>query len=204
MGDRLVDPRVQAEGQAIALAVDGIEQRVEIVAAVAQHVQHRPEHLALAIVERGDLDQRRRDEGAGRRRLGQGQGRDASPGSALGLDVGQDAVPRFRRDDGADIGRQAIGIGDHEFRHGALEHGENAVGDILLQAQHTQRRTALSRRVEGGHDHVAHHLFGERGGIDDQGILPARLGNQRNGPAVDTEAAGRAGAGSGGRRRSSR
>ena len=47
--DRLVDPGVQAEGEAVAGGVDLVDQRVEVAAPVAQHMQHRPEHFALDV-----------------------------------------------------------------------------------------------------------------------------------------------------------
>ena len=46
-GDRRVDAAVNAERQAVAGGVDRIEQLVEPVGREAQHVQDRPEHLAV-------------------------------------------------------------------------------------------------------------------------------------------------------------
>ncbi len=43
MRDRLVEARVEPEGEAIAGGVDVVHQPVEIVAPVADDVQHRPE-----------------------------------------------------------------------------------------------------------------------------------------------------------------
>jgi hypothetical protein len=62
----------------------------------------------------------------------------------------------------------------------ALQHGQHAVGHVLLQAEHAQRRAALAGAVEGRGDDIADHLFGERGGIDDHGVLAAGLGDQRD------------------------
>ena len=38
---------------------------------------------------------------------------------------------------------------------------------------------ALARRLEGRGDHIAHRLFGQRGGIDAHRIQPAGFRNQR-------------------------
>ena len=76
------------------------------------------------------------------------------------------------------------GLPTSSSAHRALQHGERAVGDILLQAEHAQRRAALAGAVEGGGDDVADHLLGERRGIDHQRVLPAGLGDQRDGLAV--------------------
>ena len=63
---RLVDARVHAQRQSVAGRVDLLEQLGELVARVAQHVQHRAEDLALQLGDAVDLDHRRRDEGAAR------------------------------------------------------------------------------------------------------------------------------------------
>ena len=55
----------------------------------------------------------------------------------------------------------------------------DAVGDIVLQAQDAQRRAALPGRIEGRGDDVADDLFGERGGIDHHRVEAAGLGDQR-------------------------
>jgi hypothetical protein len=68
MRNSLVKARVQAEGQAIAGGVDVVDQPVEIVALVADHVQDRAEDFALEVGELFQLDDRRRHEGAFSRR----------------------------------------------------------------------------------------------------------------------------------------
>ncbi len=105
-----------------------------------------------------------------------------------GLDVGQDAVARLRRDDGADVDRQARGVADLELAQRALQHGERAVGHVLLQAQDAQRRAALAGGIEGGGDHVRHHLLGQRRRVHHQGVLPAGLGHERHGRPSGVEA----------------
>src|ERR1700722_4258421 len=60
--DRFVDAGVQAEGETVTGGVDLVDQFVERVALVAQHMQHRPEHLALDVRDLVHFDQRRRYE----------------------------------------------------------------------------------------------------------------------------------------------
>src|SRR5690606_2837651 len=64
MRDRLVETRVQAEGEAVAGRVDVVDQLVEIGAAEADDVQYGAEDLTLEICERLDLDDGRRNVGA--------------------------------------------------------------------------------------------------------------------------------------------
>jgi hypothetical protein len=92
--------------------------------------------------------------------------------------MGVDRVARLRRDDRADVDIERIGPPDAQFAQGAFQHGNGAVGDLFLQAQHAQGRTPLTRTVEGRGDDVAHHLFGQRRGIDDHRILTAGFGDE--------------------------
>ena len=178
--DGLVDARVQSEGERVARVVDGVHERLEIGAPVTQHVQHRAEHLALHLGDVADLDERRRHEGAARRRSRQRQLLDAAAAGAHRFDVALDVLLGLARDDRADVGGEAIGIVDDEFAQRAPEHDEHALGDVLLQAQDAQRRAALAGAVERGGEHVADHLLGQRRGIDDQRVLAAGLRDQRH------------------------
>ncbi|PAV68634.1 hypothetical protein WR25_18437 [Diploscapter pachys] len=173
MRDRLVEARVQAERQAIAGGVDPVDQPVQLGAAEADDVQHRPEHLALQLGDVGQFDDRRRDEGAVRGVARERELFDAVAAVTHLRDVRVDIGLRLGGDDRADVGRQRVGAADRQLVQRALDHRERAVGDLLLQTQDAQRRTALACAVEGGGDDVRHHLFGERGGIDDHRILPA-------------------------------
>ena len=69
--DRLVDAGVQSERQSIAGGVDVLDDAVEVVAPVTQHMQHRTEHLALDVGDPADLDQGGGNEGAELSRRGQ-------------------------------------------------------------------------------------------------------------------------------------
>ena len=83
------------------------------------------------------------------------------------------------RDHRTHIGGQLRGIPDDHAAHGAGKHRDDAVGDLLLQVQHAQRRAALAGTGEGRGDGIIDHLFRQRGGIHHHGIHPARLGDQR-------------------------
>jgi hypothetical protein len=80
----------------------------------------------------------------------------------------------------ADVGGQAVRHADAQFLHRALQHLDGFIGDVFLQEQHAQRRAALAGAVEGRAQHVLHHLLRQRRGIDDQGVLAAGFGDQRN------------------------
>ena len=105
--------RVHAEGQAVAGGIDSSSAPgLQVLAPVAQHVQHRPEHLALARRRCG----RSRSVSAARRcraRLRrQTQLMHRMARRAHGLDVVEQALLRLRRDDRTDVGRQPVGIAD--------------------------------------------------------------------------------------------
>ena len=188
MRDRLVEARMQAEGEAVAGGVDRIDQPVQPRAAEAHDVQHRAEHLARQVGDIVKLDDRRRHEGAVRGFPRQPDLLHRAAEAAHPIDMLRNIRLGFGGDDRADIDRQPIGPPDRQFVQRALDHVERAVGDILLQAQDAQRRATLPRAVEGGGDHVRHHLLGERGGIDDHRILAAGLRDQRDRRAIGGEA----------------
>ena len=84
----------------------------------------------------------------------------------------------------ADLGRDLARIADVQFARRADQHGEHAVGDVVLQAEQPQRRAALAGGAERRRDDVVDDLFGQRGGIDDHGVDAAGLGDQRHDRAV--------------------
>ena len=65
-----------------------------------------------------------------------------------------------------------------------LQHRDDALGHILLHEQQARRRAALAGAVEGGGQHIAHRLLGQRRAIDDHGIHAAGLGDQRGDGAI--------------------
>ena len=70
-------------------------------------------------------------------------------------------------------------IADGELVHRAREHREHAVGDLVLNAEHAQRRAALAGAVERGADDVVDDLLGQRRSVDDHRVLAAGLRDQR-------------------------
>ena len=93
-------------------------------------------------------------------------------------DVRHQRRARLGVDHRADVGRKAPRIADRELAHRALQHREHVVGDVVLHAQHAQRRAALSCTVERRHDRIRHDLLGQRRAVDDHRVLPAGLGDQ--------------------------
>ena len=87
---------------------------------------------------------------------------------------------RLRVDDRPDVGVRARRVADHELIHRAGEELDHARRDLLLHAQHAQRRAALARAVEGRGHSVVHHLLGQRRGVDDHRVLSAGFRDQRN------------------------
>ncbi len=63
----------------------------------------------------------------------------------------------------ADIGGQALRIAHTALRHRATQHFQRMFRDVLLNAQQTQRRAALTRAVKGRGDDIDHHLFCQGG-----------------------------------------
>ena len=140
--------------------------------------------LAVEVGERTDLDHRRGDEMAvlGARREFEPGEESPAPG-----EVGEMRVERGARllvDHRADIGGKVARVADGQRLHRPADHRQHAVGDIVLDEQHAQRRAALPRALERRSDDVAGDLFGERGRIDDHRILSTGLGDQRKDRAV--------------------
>ena len=193
MADRLVEAGVQAEGQAITGRIDVLDQPLQVVALVAQDMEDRAEDFAMQILQRADLDDRRGDEGAVFGFGAERQLLDLAAEAAHAGDMLLDDALGLVGNDRTDIDLEAIGAADGKLLQRALEHGEDTVGDVFLQAQHAQRRAALAGAVEGRGDDVEDHLFGQRRGIDDHGVLAAGFGDQRDRLAVRQQARGKLG-----------
>ena len=86
---------------------------------------------------------------------------------------------RLRVDDRADMNGEIARITQPQFAGGACDHGDHAIGHILLHEEQAQGRAALAGGAEGAHDHVICDLLGESGGIDDHGIDAPGFGNER-------------------------
>ena len=182
-GDGFVDAGMHAEGQAVAGGGEVGQQLVQPVAAVAQHVQHRAEHLAPDVADCVDFDDGGRVERSGsaagwQRRLVHG-----FAGHDHAGDMGGDAGLGLGRNDRADIAGQPVRITHGELGQRAAQHVQHPVGRIGLQTEYAERRAALAGTVEGGGEHIGHDLFGEGGAIDHQRVLPAGFGYQRHGLA---------------------
>ena len=72
-------------------------------------------------------------------------------------------LPPAAVNDRANIGGQQGGVATAQLLHGAFEHGDDAVGAVVLHTQQTQGRAALARAVKGGRNNVQHGLFYQRG-----------------------------------------
>ena len=82
------------------------------------------------------------------------------------------------------------GVADLDLRHRAFQHVEDAVGDVVLQAEDAQGRAALASRIERRRNDVGDDLFGERRGIDDHRVEAAGFGDEGEGRAAAGEAPG--------------
>ncbi len=182
--DAGLDAAVDAEGEPVAGGVDASRQLLEVGGADSGQVQHRAEDLARQLLDRIDLEQVRREEAAlvAIRRQLAGVQHARAPGEPL--DVRLQAGARALVDDRADVGRGVRGVADAQFAHRAREHVDQPVGDLVLHVEHAQRRAALSGAVEARGDHVVHHLFRQRGGVDDHRVLAAGLGDQHRARAA--------------------
>ncbi len=109
---------------------------------------------------------------------------------AHGLDVFLDASLGFGVDHRADVHGQALRVAQAAFSHGALEHFDDTVCRIFLQAQYAQGRATLASAVEGRRHHVDHHLFGQCRRVDDHRVLATGFGDQRNRTALVVQATG--------------
>ena len=164
LGHRLVDPGVDPQRQAVAGGVDVGQHLRQLLTPVAQHMQHRPEHLAIELGHCGNFNQRGRHKTA---LCGQRRAQFSAPDLAAlplhGVHMTLDGGQCFGVDHRAHIGGQSAGVADAQLRHCALQHGDQAVGHIVLHTQQPQRRTPLAGAVKGrGHD-VGHRLLGQRG-----------------------------------------
>ncbi len=170
---------MHAEGQAITRRANVGEQRVETVALKANDVQHRPENFALERLDPVDLDQGRRHEGVVREVLRQGESVHRVTRTPHRRDVALDRLARVAVDHRSDVGRESIGIAGRELAHRALEHVQHRGSDLVLQAQHAQRRAALPGGIERRMHRVLHHLLRQRRRVDDHRVLAAGLGDER-------------------------
>ena len=179
--DRLVDAALDAERQAVAGRVDRVDRaRGSSPSRIAHDVQDRPEHFARRAAAESSISisvgatkvpcahagrQRQREDRArrGARHCATCASSCARASSSI---TGPTSVARRR---GSPMRSSSIA---------PRSIGSDAIGDVVLQAQHAQRRAALARAVERRREHVGHHLLGQRGAVDDHRVLAAGLGDR--------------------------
>src|SRR3546814_9113356 len=77
-----------------------------------------------------------------------------------------------------------------DLSHGTLEHCERALGNVVLEAKQSQRRTTLAGTVKCRCDDVRYDLLSERTGIHDHRILATCLSDKRDWFIVHRQATG--------------
>ena len=131
--DRAVDAAVNAQREAIAGAVDGLDDLIQAVGGVGDHMKDGPEHLALQEVQAVDPIDAGGEKGAVGAGLGQGRPAQqaavavhAPPvGLQHGQGVGVDHRPHVRGQQRRVAHRQLGGRAD--------QHIDDAPGDVVLQ-----------------------------------------------------------------------
>src|SRR3546814_5642033 len=67
--------------------------------------------------------------------------------SAHFLYIPLNILPRVLRNHRPDIDGEPVGLADAELSHGTLEHCERSLGNVVLEAKQSQRRTTLAGTV---------------------------------------------------------
>ena len=161
------------------------DQRVELLARIAQHVQHRAEHLAPQLGDR--LRSRSCVGGTKVPRRGSPAAPLASPrgpSARIASMWSSEPLLRLRGDHRADIGRQPR----PDRRRAARPSRPSASPGRGRRCPPAGRACAApssaGRRGRRPRPARRHHLLGQRRGIDDHRVLPAGLGDQRQRRAV--------------------
>ena len=166
LGDGFINTRMNAKRQTIAGSVNLLDQLRQLVTVITHHMQHRTKDLFLQFGKVIQFDQRRGDKGAALPFTGifavfphrlEHRTAFATHGLNMTLDIGF----RFAINHRTDIGGQATRITHPAFGHCAAQHFQRVVGNLILQAQHAQRRTTLTRTVERRGQHIYYDLFGQ-------------------------------------------
>ena len=167
---------MNTESQAVALGIDGINHLVDVLGFKRSHVQNRAENFLFQLFNSAHLKHCRRHEQALLRYV------QFLEQLALLLEflamVGNLLAGIFV-DHRAHIGRQLPRITNAQFLHGTVEHFQQIIGNVLLYIQHAKCRTALTGALEGGCQHITHHLLRQRGGIHDHGVQATGFCHQR-------------------------
>ena len=179
-----LEPGLHAQRQTVAGGANRGESLGGLARSIAHHVQHGAEFFARQLARMAQLDQMGCDEAAMSVRLAEAAGLDDARLPAHALDVAVESLLRGPGDDGPHVGLKIGRIADHELLHGACDHLDHGVRDLLLQEQEPQRRAPLTRAHEGGSHHIVRHLLRQRGRIDQHRVQSAGLGDQRDDGAV--------------------
>ena len=169
---------MHAESKAKAQGVDLVDDRIHVFPCIAQHVQHGAKDFAAKILYLAHLNQRRGHKVAIAAFRWQLQANDLMALVLHGSDVGFNVGHGLRVNDGAHVGAQLVRIAHAQLLHGTLQHVQHMVCAVFLQAQQAQGRAALTCRVIGRLQYIAHHLLGQGRRIDHHGVDAASLGNQ--------------------------
>ena len=195
LGNGFINTCMNAKRQTITGSVNLLDQLWELVTVVTHHMQHRTKDLFLQFGKVIQFDQRRGDKGATLPFAGiftvfphRLEHRTAFTTHSLNmaLNIGL----RFAINHRTDIGGQATRITHPAFGHCAAQHFQRVVGNLILQAQHAQCRTTLTRTVEGRGQYIHDDLFGQGGGIDNHRVHAAGFRNEWNWAALSVQAAG--------------
>ena len=188
MGYGFIQAGVYTKGQPKAQAVDGLQQGIHIFAGVAQHMQYGAKHLAAQILHAAHFDERRCNEMPVAAFGRQFQSRDLVAVGAHAINIVFDIGLGLCINHRADIGCQLVGVAHAQRLHGAAQHVQYMLSTVFLQAQQAQGRAALTCRVVGRHQHIAHDLLGQCRGVHHHGVDAAGFSNQRHRLAVAAQA----------------
>ena len=143
-------------------------------------MQHRPKHLTRQFTNRTNFKRCRCNKSPVLTFASQSGLIRPARLSAHRLNMCQQSRLRFGVNHRPNIGFKARRISHAQLVHGTLQHRNHAIGDIILQIQDPQSRTALTGAIKSrGHD-IGHHLFGQGRTINNHGVHAAGFGNQRN------------------------
>src|SRR3546814_4329236 len=110
--------------------------------------------------------------------------------SAHFLDIPLNILPRVLRNHRPEIDGEPVGLADAELFHGTLEHCEQALGNVVLEAKQSQRRRTLATTVKCRCDDVRYDLLGERAESHNNRILANCLSDKPDWFIVHQQATG--------------
>ena len=177
-----LEAAVHAEGETEAGAADGLQHLRQLAAAVARHVQDRPELLALQLIEAPQLKQPRREEVAVLQPLGQLAGvQQPAPRGRMRARVPLQP-PRARRRRSPDRRRSRACAGSPITRQRiapiSISITRSAISSCRYSTRSAEQRWPALVNAEV--IDIIDHLLGQRGGIDHHRVHAAGLGDQRH------------------------